>query len=81
ILIQYRTGTVTARDAGGQEYRIEIWRDVRTLPGGGEEFGATDLRHNALPVERVARGAYRIRAGFSPTGKNLDLTSGDPDAP
>jgi hypothetical protein len=72
--------SVTARDPAGRIYRLDVYRvppSARSVvaPGG------IVLRFNGQPVEWVGRGAYRIKAGFSPSGLDTDLTCDDPDAP
>jgi hypothetical protein len=78
--LEPRPVSFIARDAAGRAYRIDVTR-VPPRPGEAAGPGVAILRFNGQPVERLARGAYCIRSGFSPSGLDTPLTSDDPDAP
>jgi hypothetical protein len=78
--VEELVGSFTARDAAGRVYRIDVFH-VPPAGGTATASGARILRFNGQPVERVGPGAYRIKAGFSPSGHDTALTTDDPDAP
>jgi hypothetical protein len=76
----HHTATLTARDEAGDPYLIDIWCE-QPVPAAGEAPVPAELRHRGTLVEWVSRGVYRVQAGFTPTGREVVLTSDDPNAP